>query len=195
MAGPTKNELEIMEKMTRRIPGCYGRKEGRFLYRLARRRGNLVEIGCYQGRTTAIMQMAAQKWGATLTSIDTFGAEAMPARYKETDHTPETWRANLQKIGLKPPELLHMTSDEATQIYNRPIHLLFIDGNHSERQVARDLRNWTPKIAEGGFLVLHDMFFPTVKGVARAVGKWWNGKEWRLIDMVEYTLAFRKVGK
>ena len=62
MAGPRRNELEIMELMSRKILGTYGRKEGRFLYELARRRGNLVEIGCWQGRTTAIMQMAAGKW-------------------------------------------------------------------------------------------------------------------------------------
>lgn len=193
MAGPTRNELEIMETMTRKIPGNYGRAEGRFLYRLARRKGNLVEIGCWQGRTTAIIQMAAEKWGASLTSIDVFGSEHMPPPYNKFEHTPEAWRANLRGIGLQPPELLAMTSDDAAEVYDKPIHLLFIDGDHSEAQVRRDLEKWTPKMVRDSYLILHDLWFPSIRGVARALAKWWDGSKWKMIDQVGYTIAFRKV--
>jgi len=150
MAGPSEKEFQAMFDKAWAIPGHFGKLEAKFLYSLARRRGNLVEIGCWQGRTTIIMQMAAQKWGAHLTTVDPFGRERMPPRYRKLPHSPENWRINLMKVGLKPPALLHMT-------------------------------------------VLHDMFFPGIRGVASAVAEWWDGRSWRMIDLVQATIAFRRV--
>lgn len=193
MAGPTEAELITMLKKARSIPGHFGKGESRFLYGLARRRGNLVEIGCWQGRTTIIMAMAASKWGAHLTTVDPFGRKRMAPQYRKLKHSPENWRANLQKVGLEAPDLLHMTSDKAAEVYDRPLHLLFIDGNHTKTQVARDLANWTPKMVINSYLILHDMFFPGIRGVASAVAEWWDGRSWRMIDIVQSTIAFRRV--
>lgn len=193
MAGPNKTELNVMIAKAWQVPGLYGKEEAEFLYRLARRKGNLVEIGCWQGRTTIILALAAKAWKAHLTTIDPFGKRHMPARYAKREATPEKWAVNLRKVGIEPPELLSMTSTQALKHYSREIALLFLDGNHEYRQVRADLRHWTPKVKVGGYVVLHDMFFPSIPGVARAVIDWWDGRQWRLVGQRQWTIAFQRI--
>lgn len=200
MAGAKEEELDKMLQTAWTIPGQYGKKEAIFLYQLARRKGNLVEIGCWLGRTTVIMQLAAQVFGAQLTTIDPFGKENMPPDphtgdvQKVPEATREKWEANLSKCELPIPELFAMKSDEARPLYgDREVAMLFIDGMHTEAQVLRDLKNWTPLVKVDGYLALHDMFFPGVRGVASAVARWWDGHSWRMLDLVDSTIAFRRV--
>ncbi|MCJ7529809.1 MAG: class I SAM-dependent methyltransferase [Anaerolineales bacterium] len=190
-------EIKQALAIANQIPGLYRRGEAAFLYRLARRRGNLVELGCWMGRTTAILLQAASVWKAGLTTVDAF--TPMPSQRKRA--TPEQWRANLKGIGLIPPDLLAMTTDAATEIYSNDqiISLLFIDANHTRQQVRRDLENWTPRIKIGGIVALHDMFYPSITGVCLAVVDWWstarNGKSaaWKYIGQRDYTIAFQRV--
>lgn len=190
-------EIEKALKVANQIPGLYRRREAEFLYRLGRRKGNLVELGCWMGRTTAILLQAAAIWGAELTTVDAF--TAMPNGRKAA--TARRWEANLKKVGLKPPRLLAMTTDEAAAVYPQEaqIGLLFIDAAHGRQAVDRDLANWTPRIKIGGVVALHDMFFPSITGVCQAVVAWWcterdeAGPKWQLIGQRDYTIAFRRL--
>jgi hypothetical protein len=190
-------EIKQALAIANQIPGLYRRGEAAFLYRLARRRGNLVELGCWMGRTTAILLQAAAIWGAELTTVDAF--TLMPSQQKRA--TPERWRANLKDAGLIPPDLLAMTTDAAAEIYSneQTISLLFIDANHTREQVSCDLANWTPRIKKDGIVALHDMFYPSITGVCLAVVDWWStardGKSavWEYIGQRDYTIAFQRV--
>jgi len=200
MAKARKAELDRMLHLAWSVPGQYGKNEAVFLYQLARRKGNLVEIGSWMGRTTVIMQMAAQVWQAHLTTIEPFGKKNMPPDPRTggvqnvPEATKEKWEANVRKCGVPIPELFAMRSDEARPLYgDREIAMVFIDGLHTKAQVLRDLKNWTPAIKIGGYVALHDMFFPGVRGVAGAVAEWWDGRSWRMIDLVGSTIAFRRV--
>ena len=178
------------------IPGLYRRQEAAFLYKLARRKGNLVELGCWMGRTTSIMLQAASIWHAQLTTVDAF--TPMPNDRKSA--TPERWQKNLKKIGLTPPNLLAMTTNEAITIYphDQEIALLFIDAHHGYLSVMFDLINWTPLIKIGGCVALHDMFFPSITGVCQAVTEWWckerdeNDPRWKYIGQRDFTIAFQR---
>lgn len=189
-------EIKRALAIAHQIPGLYRQSEAAFLYRLARRRGNLVELGCWMGRTTAILLQAAAIWSAQLTTVDAF--TAMPNGRKAA--TAKRWAANLKKVGLTPPRLLEMTTDEAAEVYPRElsISLLFIDAAHGREAVDRDLANWTPRIKVGGIVALHDMFFPSITGVCQAVVAWWcaerdeAGPKWKLIGQQDYTIAFRR---
>jgi len=61
--------------------------------------------------------------------------------------------------------------------------------------VARDLANWTPRIKPGGFVALHDMFYPTIPGVCQALIDWWctDRAGWKYIGQRDYTIAFRRI--
>lgn len=195
MSGMTERELAEAMARAWRIPGLYRKGEGRFLYQLGRRKGNFVELGCWMGRTTAILLQAARVWGASVTTVDPF----VELPNGMTQATAERWSRNLRGIGLEPAELLEMTSDAAAQVYDREVALLFIDADHSRGAVASDLANWTPLVKAGGVVALHDMFYPSVTGVCQAVAAWWSrerdGKSprWELIGQYDYTIAFRRV--
>jgi predicted O-methyltransferase YrrM len=188
------SKSEVAEAVTKafKIPGLYGRAEGAFLYKLGRIKSDIVEIGCWKGRTTAILVQAASAYHAKLTSIDPFiqpGARFSPA-------SADGWRKNLEEIGLTPPTLLEMTSVEAFAQFpeNTDLGLVFIDGNHSCEAVTTDIELWSPKIKPGGILAFHDMWYPGATGVTEAISSWWLSvsQEWKFIGQTQLTVAFRK---
>lgn len=192
-----KEEIQQMLKLAFSIPGLVSSAEAPFIYELARRRGNLVEIGCWLGRTTVIMQLAAQVFGAHLASVDRFrqaGTKHLLGRNYIS--SPEHWAANVRKCGLPIPELFAMTSDEARPLYgNREIAMLFIDGDHKANQIRSDLENWAPLIKMGGYLACHDVFIPGSAEVIPTIVDWWLGqrRQWRCMGLSGSTLAFKKV--
>lgn len=178
------------------IPGQIREAEAAFLYRQARRKGHMVEIGCLFGRSTSALVCAAAVYEAHLTSIDPF----FKTPNTKTDASPEVWRENLKNLELTPPDLLHMTSHEAAKLYKSEISFLFIDGGHNYETVRQDIEDWTPMVRETGVVVFHDMFAPHIDGVTRAVSEWWlseyENKEmkWKLEGMVNFMIAFRRLG-
>lgn len=192
-----KEEIEKTLSLAFSIPGLISSAEAPFLYELARRRGNLVEIGCWLGRSTVIMQAAAQVFGAHLTTIDPFrpvGSKHLLGRNYPV--SPEHWEANVSKCGLPIPELFAMTSDEARLLYGkRPIAMLFINGSHKADQVQRDLDNWVPLIKMGGYLACHDVFIPASAQVMPVILSWWlkRRRYWKCMGLSGSTLAFKKV--
>ena len=195
MAGATQQEIKAAVDRAWTIPGLYRKGEAAFLYELARRSGNIVEIGCWMGRSTAILVQAAKVWGAQVMSVDIFSP--MPHDYPRSSRGK--WTAKLESIGLVPPELLEMASEEAAKVYDREIALLFIDGDHNQEVVAQDLADWGAKVKVGGVIALHDMFYPSITGVAKAVTTWWEMQRvgtipnWELVGMVDFTIAFRRL--
>lgn len=193
-AAPPREIARAVERAWR-VPGLYKREEAAFLYEVARRRGEIVEIGCYLGRTTAILLQAAAVWGARVTSVDPFAE--LPARFEPA--TAAKWRRNLAMVGLEAPELLEMTSAEAAARYEREVALAFIDGDHGYQAVAEDLALWTPKIKLGGAVALHDMWFPSITGVCQAVVEWWSRERdamrprWQIVGQRDFTIAFRRI--
>lgn len=83
--------------------------------------------------------------------------------------------------------------------FDPPVHLLFVDGDHSYAVVKADLANWTPKIVPGGLAVFHD-YAPTEKhlvkwklqGVRRAVDEWATREKWLRVNAVGSLAAFRR---
>ena len=187
-----QKEIQQAVDKALKIPGLYGRQESSFLYKLGRIKSDILEIGCWRGRTTAILNQAANIYKAKLYSVDPFirpGARFDPA-------SAEDWRQNLERIGLVPQTLLEMTSEEAFKQFS-PDHefgLVFIDGNHSFEAVTKDIELWSPKVKLGGILAFHDMWYPGATGVTKAITTWWlqNFSKWKLIGQVDLTVAFRK---
>lgn len=178
-----------------KIPGQIREDEAAFLYRQARRKGHMVEIGCLFGRSTSVLVRAASVFAAHLTTIDPF----FKTPNTKTDASPELWRKNLQDQGLTPPDLLQMTSHEAAKLYKNEISFLFIDGGHNYETVRQDIEDWVPMVRETGVVAFHDMFAPHIDGVTKAVSEWWlseyENKEmkWALEAMDNFTIAFRRL--
>ena len=90
--------------------------------------------------------------------------------------------------------LFHRTSDDYFDLIRlrRKFDIIFIDGDHHEAQVLRDIYNSLKHLSEGGTIVLHDCNPPTadhaaeVPTVESATGDHylWNGTVWKaFVDM------------
>ncbi len=127
-------------------------REVQALARLARAasQGDIVEIGSWKGRSTAYLAKGAQYCGkeVKIYAID-----------PHTKGTEQIFKDNIKKLGFDDVVIpLVMRSEEAIKQWNRPISLLFIDGDHGYENVRKDFLLWEPYIVTGGVIVFHDRF-------------------------------------
>ena len=89
----------------------------------------------------------------------------------------------IQKTMPKYPiiELMDMDSLKASYEFSEPIDFLFIDGDHQDDGIQRDLRSWLPKLSVKGIVAFHDYYNDQFPSIGRRVE--------------EYTQGFKFVGK
>jgi MMP 1-O-methyltransferase len=155
-----------------RAQGWLERSEAELLYRLAAeagRRGRVVELGSYCGRSSIILAAGVAAASASpLVCVDTFAgsAEHMQGQgYFDPstviDGAVDTYGLflrNLEQACLSDAvEIIRRSSVEAAQAFSAPVGLLFVDADHSYAGVRADICAWCPKVVEGGWIVLHDV--------------------------------------
>ena len=120
----------------------------------------VVEIGSWKGRSAIAMGLGLRAAGGDgrIYAIDPQGAPY-------ADNSGE-FVGNLERAGVRDVvEPVLKLSQEARLGFEPPeIDLLFVDGAHDYASVGRDLDDWTPLLADGGVLVLNDIFLPGVVG-------------------------------
>jgi hypothetical protein len=130
---------------------------------------------------------------AALYGIDWFGV--MSHRGYQGSTLEET-KNNLSTRGVKATFYVG-TTDEVAPQFDRTIDLLHIDAGHSYEECMNDLINYTPKIAPGGAVCIHDygpartntLDRPEVK---EAVDDWAkDNQEWVEVARVGTMIAFR----
>ena len=74
-------------------------------------------------------------------------------------------------VRFKSLKLLRMKSQEASLLFeNGYFDLVFIDADHKYESVANDIKDWLPKVKQGGFLTGHD-YDNKHPGVKKAVNE------------------------
>ena len=155
--------------------------EGEALFRAALRAGRteipgatpptFVEIGAWCGKSTVYLGAAAEDTGAVLLSIDHHrgSEENQPGwEYHEADLVdPEAgridtllhWRRTISIAGLE-RSVVGIVGDSPTVAarWDRPLAFCFIDGGHGDDPAWADYRGWSPHVAVGGWLAIHDVF-------------------------------------
>ncbi len=130
-----------------------------------------VEIGAWCGKSTVYLGAAAEETGAVLLSIDHHrgSEENQPGwEYHEADLVdPEAgridtllhWRRTISVAGLE-TSVVGIVGDSPTVAarWDRPLAFCFIDGGHGEEPAWADFRGWSPHVALGGWLAIHDVF-------------------------------------
>lgn len=71
---------------------------------------------------------------------------------------------------LMPAEFIIGDSNVIGLGFSFPIHLLFVDGDHSEEAVSRDITSWTPKVVPGGIVSFHDYGHYGIPGLEHTYG-------------------------
>jgi len=91
-------------------------------------------------------------------------------------------------------ELIQGNSHIVHHDWERPIHFLFVDGDHSRPAVTADMLGWLPLVVPGGIVAFHDYGnknFRWCLGVSEAVDEWdWTG--WQEIPAAGSIKAYQK---
>ncbi|HSZ35650.1 MAG TPA: class I SAM-dependent methyltransferase [Acidimicrobiales bacterium] len=180
--GDSENaRTEALLAAARRTRGFMPDDEGEALYEAALRAGRadlpaakpatFVEIGAWCGKSTVYLGAAAEATGAVLLSVDHHrgSEENQPGwEYHEADlvdaeagriDTLLHWRHTITTTGLE-STVVGIVGDSPTVAtrWDRPLAFCFIDGGHGDEPAWADYRGWSPHVAVGGWLAIHDVF-------------------------------------
>eukprot|EP00400_MALV-I_sp_L67-5_P000855 gene855-953_t len=75
----------------------------------------------------------------------------------------------LSEFGDKVTQYRSLSLEAAEKVENDSLDFVFIDGDHSRKEVYNDVIAWTPKLKKGGILAGHDLFNPAFEGVYAAI--------------------------
>ncbi|MEM8737091.1 MAG: class I SAM-dependent methyltransferase [Planctomycetota bacterium] len=123
--------------------------------------GQLVEIGAFQGKSTAWLSEAARRTGKHLVSIDPLIQDS-EAVFRET----------VERFAIEEVATLHKAfSHDVGADWRAPIALLWIDGGHDYDTVKQDILDFCPHVQPGGVVVFDDINEPDFPGLVRAVNE------------------------
>jgi len=133
--------------------------------------GPFLEVGSYCGKSAIYLGAAAQETGRLLFSLDHHrGSEENQAgwEYHEPDlvddelgviDTLPTFRRTVRDANLEDVVVAIVgDSPVVARSWTTELALVFIDGGHGPEPAHADYDGWTPKIAAGGLLLIHDVF-------------------------------------
>lgn len=162
------------------IPGMIPLRRCVHLYLLAFAngvRGDIIEIGSWQGRSTAFLaQACADTDNGVVHAIDTFQGNPGSEHNYEIDGSlrslEASFRQNMERTGVGDRVVTHakFSADAIEEVRSatRGVRMLFIDGEHTYEAVKSDLANYAELVAPGGLIVFDD-YSPGFEGDVRAV--------------------------
>lgn len=192
---------EALEKV-RQIDGWLTDREAGALFDLAATStGPIVEIGSWRGRSTSALALGSMA-GANqpVIAIDSFIGVPPSDRPSATGWKPgwgssgaDILRANLNSIGINGlVRIVPKASAEAAPEIPE-CGVLFVDGGHDYETVRRDLDLYLPKVAAGGFVMLHDCDDGDL-GVVQAADECLMAypQDWRAVKRVDSAVIFQR---
>lgn len=130
-----------------------------------------LEVGSYCGRSTVWLGAAARVCGTVVFAVDHHrGSEENQVGWEWHDPAlvdPDTglmdtlpsFRRTIHAAGLE-DEVVAVVgrSPIVAAQWRAPLALCFIDGGHGVEPARADYQGWTPHVAPGGALAIHDVF-------------------------------------
>ena len=156
------------------IRGFMPPDEGRALHNHASTvavEGPFLEVGSYCGKSTVYLGAAACQRGRLLFAVDHHrgSEENQPGwEWHEPDlvdpasgliDTLPEFRRTIRDFGLDGTVVAVVgDSPSVATAWGTPLALVFIDGGHGAEPAHADYQGWVPHLAEGGTLLIHDVF-------------------------------------
>ena len=144
--------------------------------------GCIVEIGSFRGRSAVALGLGSLANGrAPVYAIDphepftgilgaTFGPQDRTAFFK-----------NMLRTGVSEVvRLINLPAETVSKGWDKPIALLWIDGDHRYEAVKKDFECWEPFVVAGGMIAFDD-------SINRSIGPW------RVIEEAVSSNRFRTV--
>jgi predicted O-methyltransferase YrrM len=166
------------------IPGWMTSEELSWLGAQASQHDVVVEVGCYQGRTTRALGdnargtvYAVDDWKGLRGIDEEWWQRETPKAEKETLF--ERFLVNVDGL-IGKVVIIHADHAKVPEL---PLaDMVFIDGDHGYESVKRDINTWLPRLQSGGLLCGHDfnqeMLARAVRellpGATHAVGLIWS---------------------
>ncbi len=135
------------------------------------RLGPMLEVGSYCGKSACYLGPVARRLGVVLYCVDHHrgSEENQPGwEWHEPDlvdpgaakmDTLPFFRRTIHDAGLEDVVFAVVGDSSAVARHWRTeLSLLFIDGGHGDEPARLDYELWTPAVASGGLLVIHDVF-------------------------------------
>jgi MMP 1-O-methyltransferase len=130
-----------------------------------------VEVGSWCGKSSVYLGAAARQRGTVLFAVDHHrGSEENQPGWEWHDpslvdpaagtlDTLPAFRATVRRAGLE-GVVIAVVGDSPTvaRHWAAPCALVFIDGGHGAEPAHADYEGWSPVVAPGGLLVIHDVF-------------------------------------
>lgn len=163
-----------------------------WMYYLARSAppGPAVEVGVWKGGSIVCWGRARRDCGP-IHAVDNFYAhlEERPG----ADKTRDAFKRNARASGLDITLWEQLGHEAAENFEDGTVAFCFIDADHGEGGITRDLPAWVPKIMPGGIIAFHDygVWKPGVV-VQREVDAWQARDPWKRLGLVGSAVAFRR---
>lgn len=143
-----------------------------------------VEIGVFYGMSAIAQGLLAQRLGVNcvLFAIDAWTAEASLEgtnskdndewwKQQNYDDAFNTFKSAINILGLNNCIIPVKSKSEDAASRFEQIHILHIDGNHSEEKSTLDVELYLPKVVNGGYIILDDTNWQTVKRAAEMLAE------------------------
>ena len=155
---------EAIVEQAQHVKGHLSVREMRFLCLLGMfpsTSGDVLEIGSFRGKSTITFAKSVKFSGGEqkLHAVDPMilSSDTDPA-YQSSVPLQTEFLKNLRKHNVESVVHFHkMKSAKLGETWNRPIRLLFIDGDHTYPEVKRDLETFLPHLNPGAIVAFHDV--------------------------------------
>jgi len=160
-------DLEKISAVASGIPGMINTSSGKLMYILCYfqlEKGDVVEIGSWQGRSSSFLARATtESKNGKFFAIDHFKGNVGKEHYyvvKENDLSDlkRGFIENMSKIDLANNiNLMDMPNDVAVKYFSKKsIRFLFIDGDHTSEGVKKDIDLFFPLLVDGALIIFDD---------------------------------------
>jgi predicted O-methyltransferase YrrM len=140
----------------------------------------VLEIGSYLGASACYLSAGLFGRNGKLYCVDTWTNETMPGGIHDTFGE---FKKNLASVFSMIQPLRKHSSELTPRDVPSPLHLAFLDGDHSYQSTLADFHIVSPLMRDDGVIALHDTkSFP---GVSKALGEILCEGKWRMAGHVE----------
>lgn len=165
MSSLTKDIDQTIDRAWQRartVPGFMADNEIRFIATLAActpARGSIVEIGSFKGKSTVALATVTDQYNLdSVVAIDPHaGLSYLGPDMPQQTQTFDEFLSSLKAAGVEHKVEFHRAfSRDVARDWNRPIRLLWIDGDHSYKGCKEDFDLFSRYLADGAVVAFHD---------------------------------------
>jgi len=149
---------------------------------------DIVEIGCFAGRSTRFLCDALElsgKHDVKVHVIDTFEGSGMEHSNVNLNSMYDDFMRNLADHIEQERVIVNVNKSDNRNIINsfadNSVFGVIVDGAHTMEAVEDDIINWWPKIKDGGIMVGDDADWESVKQGAIRGFKHFEINEWNIL--------------